>query len=439
MSNITATSRVTTDTRPIYLYFGPLTLLVYMALPDGYILDIGTSYMLKNQLHATATETATFRLLTAIPIYLAFVFGMCRDLWNPFGMKDRGFFLLFAPMGTAALLWMAFTPLSYAVLVTGMLLLAISYRFIVAAYQGLLALVGQEQQMSGRLSVVYNAGSFLCYFAGALACGYITEHLSSRQIFILAAVLTALITVLGLWKPRVIFGHVYSEPQAQGAGLIGDLKRLARHRAIYPAILIIFLFAFVLVTSTPLQFYLTNHLHASDAAFADFTAINLLSFVPTVLLYSYLCKRVALKTLLWWATILAIPQLVPLALASSANAILLAAVPMGLLSGLGQAAYIDLAMRSCPAGLQGTLMMLVTGAYVLALRGGDVLGSWIYASSPAHGFFYGMLAGTAASVLILPVLRLIPEDVIATADGERTTRERADLAAPITSSAAAVG
>src|SRR5260370_369959 len=95
----------------IFLYFSPLTLLVYLALPHAYLLDIATSYMLKDQLHASATEVSMFRLLTAIPVYLSFVFGLTRDLWNPFGLKDRGYFLLFASATAAVYLWMASSTL----------------------------------------------------------------------------------------------------------------------------------------------------------------------------------------------------------------------------------------------------------------------------------------------------------------------------------------
>ena len=80
-----------------FIYFGWLTLFVYLSTPAGYLVDIQTSYMLKNQLHATATQISMFRLVTAIPIYFAFAFGLARDLWNPFGLRDRGFFLIFAP------------------------------------------------------------------------------------------------------------------------------------------------------------------------------------------------------------------------------------------------------------------------------------------------------------------------------------------------------
>ena len=41
-------------TRQVFLYCGPLTLLIYPALPQGLLLDFATSYMLKDQLHATA-------------------------------------------------------------------------------------------------------------------------------------------------------------------------------------------------------------------------------------------------------------------------------------------------------------------------------------------------------------------------------------------------
>ena len=84
------------NAREVFRYFGPLTLLVYLAAPEN-LLDIPTAYMLKNHLHATASEVSMFRLLTGIPMYLGFIFGVVRDSWNPFGWRDRGYFRLFAP------------------------------------------------------------------------------------------------------------------------------------------------------------------------------------------------------------------------------------------------------------------------------------------------------------------------------------------------------
>ena len=408
----------TSSTRQTFLYFGALTLFIYMATPAGYLVDIQTSYMLKNQLHATATEVAKFRLFAGIPVYFAFVFGLVRDQWNPFGMRDRGFFLIFAPATVAAFLWMANSRLSYSGLLTGMLLLMVLSRFIGAAYQGLIALVGQEKLMSGRLSVLWNVVSSVPVLASAFASGYISQHLPANRTFVLAAAFTALIAVFAFWKPAAVFSHAYEKPQASTTNFVGNLKRLVHHRAVYPAVLICFLWNFAPGAATPLQYYLADRLHASDAIYSYYNGIFAISFIPTFLLYGMLCKRVALKHLLWWGTVVAVPQMIPLLFIHSGNLALVLAVPIGLMGGVATASYFDLAMRSCPPGLQGTLMMMVDGVFALSARGGDLLGSRIYNSSPEHGFLYCVIATTAVYAAILLVILWVPKELIATADGE---------------------
>ena len=407
------------QTGQTYCYFGLLTLFVYLATPAGYLVDIQTSYMLKNQLHANATNVSTFRLLTAVPVYLAFVAGLVRDQWSPLGLRDRGYFLLVAPVTAVAFILLAISPISYPGLLIGMLLVMSLSRFYLAAYQGLMALVGQEKLMSGRLAVVWNVVASIPVIAGAFASGYISDHLHPKSTFLLVAGFTVCIGLLGLWKPRSVFSHAYDKPQAIRAGFAADVRRLASHRAVYPAVLIWFLWSFAPGANTPLQFYLTNHLHASDAVYSYFIGIFAAAFIPTFLLYGFLCKRVALGKLLWWGTVVAVPQMIPLALIHTANLALALAVPIGLMGGVATAAYYDLAMRSCPPGLQGTLMMLVDGVLILSTRGGDLLGSRIYSSSPSHGFLYCVIATTAVYALILPLILLVPRQLIATADGER--------------------
>jgi MFS family permease len=418
------------NTRPIFFYFGSLTLLVYLVAPE-YLLDIPTSYMLKNHLHATAPQVSMFRLLTGIPMYVAFVFGLARDLWSPFGLRDRGFFLLFAPLTAGVFIWMGISRLSYQVLLAGMILAMISFRFILAAYQGLIALIGQETLMSGRLSTLSSMFYQFALIVAAFASGVISENLSPRQTFFLMAALAASIGVFGLWKPRSVLGHVYDQPQARGADFQGDVKRLVKHRAIYPAVLISFLWWFNPGLYTPVQFYLTNQLHTSDAVYSYFLGVFAISFIPTYLLYGYLCTKLPPSKLLWWGTIIAVPQMVPLAFVHSGNLALALAAPMGLMGGLANAAYFDLSMRSCPPGLQGTLMMLVSAGIMLASRGSDLLGAKIYASSPAHGFLYCVIATTAVYALILPVILLIPKHLIATADGQPNPEIAAEVVAEI--------
>jgi hypothetical protein len=429
--SISPTTKSRGDVGETLLYFGGLTLWIYIVTPVGYLLDIQTAFMLKNQLHATPTQISTFRLVTALPAYVAFVFGLARDMWSPLGLRDRGYFLIFAPLTAMVFAWIASAGLTYARLLIGMFLATVVFRFVMAAYGGLIALIGQEKLMSGRLSTVWNTVSSLPVVAGAVASGFISTHLRPTDAFLLGAALSLLIALQGLWKPRAVFSHAYDRPQARTASFVDDVKRLVRHRAIYPAVLICFLWNFAPGANTPLQFYLSDTLHASDAVYSYYNAIFAASFIPTFLLFGYLCKRVSLDKLLWWGTIAAIPQMTPLALINSGSQALWLAIPIGLMGGVATAAYYDLAMRSCPPGLQGTLMMMVDGVLVLSARGGDVLGTAIYRRSPAHGFLWCVIAITIVYALILPLIALVPRHLIRTADGQGNPHQEAEVLAEI--------
>ena len=293
--------------------------------------------------------------------------------------------------------------------------------------------------MSGRLSALWNVVWFIPYIAGAFTSGYISGHLQPRLTFSLVGLLTVLIGVIGIWKPRAVFNGTYNKPQAKGTTFLGDIRRLARHRAIYPAVLIMFMWSFAPAAQTPLQFYLTNVLHASDAVYSYYTGIWIASFIPTIFIFGVLCKRVPLNKLLWWGTAFAVPQMIPLLFVHSANRALWLAVPIGLMGGVANAAYYDLAMRSCPPGMQGTLMMIEEGVLLLSQRGGDLLGARIYSSSPAHGFLYCTIATTIVYALMLPVLLWVPKELIATKDGERNPVVEAEVLEEVGESARGLG
>jgi MFS family permease len=420
-----------TSTRGVFLYFTPLILVMYLVGPTQYLVDIPTTYMLKDHLHASATQVSVFRLVTALPVYVAVLFGLTRDLWSPIGRRDRGYFLIFGPATAAVFIWLAFSKLSFTGLFVGIFLVMLTSRFTMAAYQGLQALVAQEKLMSGRLAVLWQLVATIPIVSGAWAGGVVAKELQPQQTFLMLGALTALIGLIGLWKPRSVFEHAYDRPEAKGADLIGDLKRLARHKAVYPAVLILFLFQFSPGSNTPLQYYLTNRLHASDAVYGEFQAIFSASFVPMFFLYGWLCRRVPLKRLLFWGTILTIPQMIPLAFIHTPAQALWLAVPIGMMGGIAYPAYLDLAMRSCPPGLQGALMMMADGMFYLSYRGGDLLGSAIYSSSPRYGFDYCVIAITVVYALILPVLLLIPKGLADTRDGEANPAIEASVAAEL--------
>src|SRR5258708_19514170 len=110
----------------IFLYLGILIVLAAFGGPSGGLFDIPISFFLKNRLQLKAHEVANFRLVAAIPLYLSFVFGFIRDMWSPFGIKDRGFMLLFGGITAFLYLLFPFTPITYLPLLSPLCLLPTS-------------------------------------------------------------------------------------------------------------------------------------------------------------------------------------------------------------------------------------------------------------------------------------------------------------------------
>jgi hypothetical protein len=123
--------------------------------------------------------------------------------------------------------------------------------------------------------------------------------------------------------------------------------------------------------------------------------------------------------------------MIPLAFIHSGSDALWLAMPIGMMGGVAAAAIYDLAIRSCPPGLQGTMMLLIEAGNQLSYRGGDLLGSAIYTSSPKNGFVYCVIATTIVYALIVPVILMVPKHIMNTVDGEESPETIAEVFAEV--------
>ncbi len=408
--------------RSIFLYLGILIVLLAFGGPSGGLIDIPISFFLKNRLHLEAHQVAHFRLLAAIPLYLSFVFGFIRDMWNPLQMRDRGFMLLFG--GICALLYLGFAlaPMTYSTLLLAVVALTTSFLFVASAQNALTSTIGQQHAMTGQISAAWNVFASIPTVAALLVGGMLSGLLedqnansAARILFLVGAAIMTAVSLFALWKPKNVFEHVHAE-RGNDAHPVNDIKRLFGHWRVYPALLIWLLWNFAPGSATPLQYHLQNTLHATDAQWGQWNAIFAASFIPTFIVYGFLCRHFPLKTLLWWGTIIAVPQMVPLLFIHSVTGALISAVPIGLMGGVATGAYMDLIIRSCPRGLQGTTLMMSSSLYFVVSRFGDILGTTLY--DHYGGFTVCVIAITVVYALILPTLLLVPKQLIATADGQ---------------------
>ena len=274
--------------------------------------------------------------------------------------------------------------------------------------------------MTGRLSTLWNiVWTFLAAVSYVIG-GWASDHLSTAAIFELLGLLTLMYFAIAFWKPAAVFQTSKPEIDEPPRRIWPEIVRLATHRPIWPAAAIWLLWSFAPGFSTSLLFYLTDHIKASPTQFGLFNGIFSVSFLPTFLLYGYLCPRVSLRSLLWWGTLFAVPQMLPLLFLRTPGQALFMAIPIGLSGGVATAAYIDLLMRSCPKKLEGTGMMIADTGYYIALRFGDVFGAWLYVKG---GFALAAWITTGVYALILPMLLLLPKTVIAGRDADERTEE----------------
>ena len=419
--------------RGVLGYAGIILLLLNFASPGGGLIGVPISFFLKNRLHLGAHQLALFNLWTGVPLYAAFVFGFLRDRWRPFGAGDRGHLVLFGVATAAIYAALAFFNPTYAMLFAGVIIATASLQTASGAANGLAGDIGQEHLMAGQVSTVINFTTCVPAIAGYLLGGLLSDWLegrgataAARTLFLIAAGMMAATAALGAFGPRRLFAMQAAKPTTT---ILADVGRLLRRWPVYPPLIMLLLWDFAPAAGVVLQYHLANTLKASDAQVGAFNAIFYASCLPTIALYGWLCQRIRLSRLLMVSTLIAIPQWIPLLFVRSPQAALWVAIPIGLMGGLASAAYVDLAIRSCPRGLQGTMMMLVvTTAYYVSARFGDVLGTQLYEFGGGLGA--AVIATTAVYALNLPVLLLAPRRLVATHDGEAPKQDRIGLVQP---------
>lgn len=421
MDVLVRTPLTAADRRKLMIYGGVALTLCQFAVPYEGLIGLPVVFFLKNRLHLSAHGVAVFNLIASIPLFMAFAFGFLRDVWSPFGRGDRGFLMIFGPLAAAGFGVMATLAPTYGVLLGGVLGVTIALQFVFAALRGATSLIGQEEAITGQASVMGNLAvlvpNLAAYFLGGALSGYLEGRdatSAARTLFGVGAALMAAVSLLGAFGPRRLLDAHHA--RARGGSVGHDLARLFRHRPLYPVMAIQLLWQFAPAAGAVLQFHLANDLHATDAQVGAWFGIFMGAFAPVMLAYSWLCRRVPLNRLLWIGAALAVVQMSPLLFARTPTEALVAAALIGLIGGLAQAAYTDLAIRACPPGLQGAMIMMFMAMFYVSLRFGDLLGAWLY--DRKGGFEIAVYASMGVYAAILLVLPFVPRALTRTVDGE---------------------
>ncbi|MGH7016237.1 MAG: hypothetical protein ACRED8_04020, partial [Caulobacteraceae bacterium] len=160
---------------------GLIVLLTSFAAPWGGVLGVPIFFILKNRLHLSLQAIAAFNLVAGIPLYLSFLFGLLRDRWSPFGLGDKGHYLLFGLAGGLAYGLLAFAPPAYGVLLAGVIVAAVLVLVPTSAANGLFSEPGQDHAMTGQSGAVLAAVLLLPLIIGFFLGGLLSGGLEGKN------------------------------------------------------------------------------------------------------------------------------------------------------------------------------------------------------------------------------------------------------------------
>jgi hypothetical protein len=165
----------------VFGYLGALAVIVGFADPNEGLLNLPLAFLLKNRLHLQAQDMADFRLIAGIPLYFALLFGFIRDLWHPFGLRDRGYMIFFGLLGATLSLAFLFAPVSPAALLAASLVLTCASLFAAAAQNGLSATIARQHAMTGRMAAVWSIFAMIPWVSALLLGGHVSEALEGSD------------------------------------------------------------------------------------------------------------------------------------------------------------------------------------------------------------------------------------------------------------------
>ena len=401
--------------RRIATYFAVLLFFSHAGDPTG-LTRVPLLFLLKDHLHASPQAVAVFEAITQIPAYGAVLFGLVRDLWSPFGHRDRGYFVLAAPAAIACYLWLASVPLTYMHLLGGILGATLAYQMLGAASAALIAAFAHREAASGRLNAFTETVANVINMFSVIAGGWMISHLASRKIFLLAAGFTLPIFVQAFWMPGVLPDTPSDDPE-QAPKSLRQLSQnlIPQGRRLWPVVAVLLLYNFSPGWYTPLFYFLTDKVHLSSEAFGLCRAVQYGATMVASTIYGLACSRVPLSKLLWLSiTINIAPGFLYLLAHGIVGAILVSAA-VGLLTGFVMVALFDLLTRCSPRGLEGSGTAIGYSVFGLAAAVGDVIGSIVYARA---GFAPCLVIDAVTTALILPILPRLPYSTMSTTDRE---------------------
>jgi len=404
--------------------------LVYFVQGVIGLAKLAKDFYLKDELHLGPSETALILSISQAPWLVKPVWGFLSDSVPIFGYRRKSYLMLCGAIGclgwASMATWVDAPATATAAFTLGSLSIAFSDvlidSIVVAKARG------EEQGFSGSLqSLCWGSvavGSIVTsYFSGSLI-----ESYGSRFVFGATAVFPLLIAgaaTLVDEKP------VLKSEMISREGLSNDFKimtgkvfELSKRRDVWAPALFVFLLSATPSAGTAMFYFNTNELGFTPEFLGRVAFLRAFAALAGVALYNGYLKRVPLKTMFLWTTVLGTALgSTQLLLVSRMNLELgisdklFALTDTAVLTVLGEVSFLPvlvLAAKICPEGIEATFFAALMSLFNAGGVTSEFLGAGLtktlgVTADNFDNLFLLVLICNVASLLPLAALNLVDE------------------------------
>lgn len=298
-------------------------------------------------------------------------------------------------------LTLSFFPHRYEPVLIFLILCAATLAFCDVMTDALMVETGRPLGLTGSFQAVQWAAISFALVLAQIAGGYLSGHALPASVFLISGLfplMTFIATVVLVQEPST----TVSRESVQDTLL--SLRQAMQSRTLWLVIGFLFFWNFSPALGTPLLYYETDVLHFSKIFIGILGALSNAAGIVGALVFFTYCRSVSLERLLRLAVVLGIFStlgFVGLIGPTSAVTIFLM---FGLISQIAHLAVLDLAARSCPARIEGTVFALLMSTLNVGKTGGTALGGWLYDHTGLVPLILISAAFTALCWLIIPFL-----------------------------------
>jgi MFS family permease len=376
--------------------------VVYFAQGMWYLPNQAITIVLKDR-GLSAGQVATFFAITTVPWLIKPVYGLVSDFVPLFGRRRTSYFLLTSALAALCGFALALLPWHpYGMMVTLVTAMGLGLAFTDVLTDALMVEAGRPLGLTGAFQSVQWAAIHASSIAIGVLGGYFAERRDLAGAFTIAAgfpLVSLVMTYFFVHEPPVAEHEALRETWAAIRAALGQ-------REVWLIAGFILFWTFSPSFGPALVFYQTDVLGFSQQFIGFLSSLAAAGYVVGAVIYAPLSRRVPLHRLINLSIGLGVVgTLAYLGYRGTASALVIEPV-YGVVAMLTQLAFLDLAAKGCPRRVEATFFALLMSVYNLGTQGSQVVGGHLYDALGLQPLILISAAATAATWLLVPLVRI---------------------------------